>query len=254
MVTNLQRVAHRGGAHLAPENTLAAFHNALTLPIDAIELDIQMSRDGRAIVFHDDMVERLTNGEGNILDLDFATLRSLDAAVHFPGSWPKVQQIPTLREVLDLSKGRTQVYIEIKPSKRDGVYGRYPNIAETVVNEVRDAGLLNQALIISFDWLILPLIKSLAPTLQTGAIVSADVWASHAEDAMITLIEQMSALGVDWINMDAKLFMTDMPTIAHKHGFKLGIWTVDTLDELRYLAMAGVDSLTTNRPDLFAIM
>ncbi len=54
--------------------------------------------------------------------------------------------------------------------------------------------------------------------------------------------------------MDVKLFTTDMPTMAHKHGFKLGIWTVDTLDELRYLAMAGVDSLTTNRPDLFAIL
>ncbi len=168
MATNFQRVAHAGGGHLAPENTLAAFRNALTLPIDAIELDVHMSRDGRAIAFHDSTVERLTNGEGNILDLDFATLRSLNAAAHFPGGWPETQQIPTLREVLDLSKGRAQVYIEIKPGKREGTHRRYPNIAETVVNEVREAGLLNQVLIISFDWLILPLIKSLAPTIQTG--------------------------------------------------------------------------------------
>src|SRR5947208_16493506 len=101
MIPHFQRVAHRGGSHLAPENTLAAFRNALTLPIDAIELDVHMSRDGHAIVFHDYTVEKKTNGSGNILDLDFAYLRSLNAAAHFPVRWPEPQQIPTLRESLD---------------------------------------------------------------------------------------------------------------------------------------------------------
>src|SRR6266568_2843265 len=124
MNKHVQRVAHRGGSRLAPENTLAAFRNALTLPIDAIELDVHMSRDGHAVVFHD-----------NILDLDFAYLRSLNAAAHFPGGWPESQQIPALREVLDLAKGKVQVYIEIKASKRDGVPGRYPHIAESVIEQ-----------------------------------------------------------------------------------------------------------------------
>src|SRR5437763_2076423 len=147
MSNHIQRVAHRGGSELAPENTLAAFRNALTLPIDAIELDVHMSRDGHAIVFHDPTVDKQTNGTGNILDLDFAYLRSLNAAAHFPGGWPEPQQIPTLREVLDLAKGHVQVYIEIKPSKRNGAYGHYPNIAETVIEEVRHAGTLGQAMI-----------------------------------------------------------------------------------------------------------
>src|SRR5438874_2306952 len=152
MNKHMQRVAHRGGSQLAPENTLAAFRNALTLPIDAIELDVHMSRDGHAIVFHDYTIDGRTDGHGNILDLDFAYLRSLNAAAHFPGGWPEPQQIPTLREVLDLARGHLQVYIEIKPSKRNGAYGHYPNIAETVIEEVRYAGMLDQALIISFDW------------------------------------------------------------------------------------------------------
>src|SRR5438270_6599949 len=114
MTNRVQLVAHRGGSALAPENTLAAFRNALQYPIDAVELDVQMSRDGHIIVFHDNTVERLTNGTGNILDLDFAYLRSLDAAAHFSGGWPEPQHIPTLREVLDLVKGHAQVYIEIK--------------------------------------------------------------------------------------------------------------------------------------------
>ena len=252
MNNHIQRVAHRGGSHLAPENTLAAFRHALTLPIDAIELDVQMSRDGHAIVFHDNTVDKLTNGTGNILDLDFAYLRSLNAAAHFPGGWPQPQQIPTLREVLDLAKGHVQAYIEIKPSKRNGTYGHYPNIAETVLEEVRHAGMLDQVLIISFDWSTLPHIKSLEPTLQTGALVSRDVWDAHARDALDTLIGQATALGCNWINMNRDLFTPTMPAVAHAHGFKLGIWTVNTLSAMRRFAATGVDSLTSDRPDLFA--
>ena len=159
----LQRVAHRGGAHVAPENTLGAFHYALTLHIDAIELDVQMSRDGHAIIFHDNTVERLTDGQGNILDLDFAYLRSLNAAAHFPGGWFQPERIPTLREVLDLARGRLSIQIEIKYSQRGRVYGRYSHIAETIVAEIQATHMHDQVLIISFDWHILCLIKSLEP-------------------------------------------------------------------------------------------
>ncbi len=252
MNRHVQRVAHRGGSQLAPENTLAAFRNALTLPIDAIELDVHMTHDGHAIVFHDNTVEGRTNGAGNILDLDFAYLRSLNAAARFPGGWPEPQQIPTLREVLDLAKGHVQVYIEIKQSKRNGVYGRYPRIAETVIDEVRAAGMLDQVLIISFDWSILPLVKSLAPTVQTGALVSKDVWNPRADQALDRLIQQAKALGCNWINMDRNLFTNDMPEALHKQGLKLGLWTANSEDELRRFAAAGVDSLTTDRPNLFA--
>ena len=126
MNQHVLRVAHRGGAQLAPENTLAAFLNAFTLPIDAIELDVHMSRDGHAVVIHDNLVHVRTNGSGNLLDLDLAYLRRLDAAARHPGGWPESQQIPTLSEVLELAKGRAQVYIEIKTSKRRRTYEPYP--------------------------------------------------------------------------------------------------------------------------------
>src|SRR5260370_2269949 len=207
----IQRVAHRGGSHLAPENTLAAFRNALKLPIDAIELDVHMSRDGHAVGFHDYTVNKRTNGSGNILDLDFAYLRSLNAAAHFPGGWPEPQQIPTLREVLELAKGHVQVYIEIKQSKRNGTFGRYPNIAKTVVEEVRSVGMLNQVLVISFDWTVLPVIKSLEPAMQTGALVSHNVWNPRPENAMQTLIDQLKMLWFHWSNLNHALFTTPTP-------------------------------------------
>lgn len=252
MIGSFQRVAHRGGAALAPENTLAAFQNALTLPIDAVELDVHMSRDGHVIVFHDNTVERLTDGRGNILDLDFAYLRGLNAAAHFPGGWPQAQQIPTLREVLDLAKGKVQVYIEIKMSRRGQDYGRYPNIAETVVSEVREAGMVDQVLIISFDWMVLPIVKTLEPAVQIGALVSTDVWDPRADHALDTLLAQTVDLGCQWINMDSNLFRETMVAAVHVRGFKLGLWTVNNERTMRRCAAAGVDSLTSDRPDLFA--
>lgn len=250
---NVQRVAHRGGAALAPENTLAAFHQALAFPIDAIELDVQMSRDGRVIVFHDETVERLTSSQGNLLDLDFADLQALNVSANFPGGWLQPQCIPTLREVLDLARPKhIQVYIEIKSSKRENTYKRYPGIAEAVVREVLAADMLAHVMVMSFDWAILPHLKALAPGIQTGALVSKDVWQSQETEALDTLIERARALQCEWIHMDYKLFTYEMPAFFHAHDLQLGVWTVNDVAGLQRLARTGVDALTTDRPDLFA--
>ena len=254
MSQEIHRVAHRGGAQLAPENTFAAFSNALSLPIDAIELDVHMSRDGHVVVIHDNHVHKRTNGSGNLLDLDLPYLRRLDAAARHPGGWPEPQQIPTLSEVLELAKGRAQVYIEIKTSRRGRTFEPYPYIAEKVVELVHLAGMLDQVLVISFDWMILPVIKSLAPTIETGMIVSNKVWNPRTRDGMQLLVEKAEEYACEWINMDYKLFTTEMPLTVHNHGLKLGLWTVNTEADMLRFAAAGVDSLTSDRPDLFSVL
>jgi glycerophosphoryl diester phosphodiesterase len=250
----IQRVAHRGGALLAPENTFAAFVNALSLPVDAIELDVHLSRDGHVVVFHDNHVHKRTHGYGNMLDLDLSYLRRLDAAARHPGGWPEPQQIPTLSEVLDLAKGRAQVYIEIKTSQRRRTYKSYPNIAEKVIELVQKASMIDKVLIISFDWMILPVIKSLEPTIETGMIVSKRVWNPDARNGMQLLIEKAAENGCEWINMDYKLFTAEMPQTVHTSGLKLGLWTVNNEADLLRFAAAGVDSLTSDRPDLFSVL
>ncbi len=249
MHARLQRIAHRGGSHLAPENTMAAFRHALTMPIDAIELDVQMSRDGQAMVFHDSTVERLSDGEGNILDLDFAYLRSLNVAAHFPDGWPQPERIPTLREVLALTHNRVHTYIEVKASERDGVYGRYPHIEEAVMREIRMAKAFEQVTVISFDWQLLHAFKQLEPALETGANVSSDMWPG---DGIAALIARVSEIGCSWINMDYRLATEDVVGEVHKHHLKCSLWTVNTLDELQRLASLDVDALISDRPDLFA--
>lgn len=253
--SHVQKVAHRGGSALAPENTLAAFRHATQFPIDAIELDVQMSRDGHAIVFHDETVEDLTDGQGNILDLDLAYLRSLNAAAHFPGGWPRPERIPMLCDALDLARAsQVRVFIEIKPSKRGETYGRYPGIAEAVASAVLEAGMREQVMIMSFDWEVLPIVRTLAPGVETGALVSEDVWNPRAATALADLASQAKALRCEWIHMDYELFAPEMPEIFHANGFKLGIWTVNDEAGMVRLVQAGVDALTSDRPDLLAAL
>ncbi|EOI02991.1 hypothetical protein UAY_00736 [Enterococcus moraviensis ATCC BAA-383] len=112
-------IAHRGSKGTHPENTLAAFKEAVHVGSDGIELDVQLSKDNHLIVIHDERVDRTTNGHGEVRDLTLAELKELDA-----GSWfkknPVIQEIPTLEEVVLFLKKenfRGLLNIEIKTDK-----------------------------------------------------------------------------------------------------------------------------------------
>ena len=114
--------------------------------------------------------------------------------------------------------------------------------------------MLDQVLIMAFDWAILAQMKAIEPKLHTAALVSADVWDPQAERALDTLIQQVQALHCEWINMDGELFLLNMPLSAHEHDLRLGVWTANRVDEMRRLVAAGVDSITSDRPDLFTAL
>jgi len=116
----------------APENTLAGIEAALRLGADAIEIDVHCTSDGVPVLIHDETVDRTTDGSGNIHDMTFDVARALDAGARqfvpqFQGAL-----IPTLAEVLELTKNRALLQIEIK--QRD--------IEERVAQVVRDAGAI----------------------------------------------------------------------------------------------------------------
>src|SRR5690606_28121624 len=111
--------AHRGGAALWPENTLAAFEGALALGYRYIETDVRMTRDGKIVCFHDETLERTTNGRGRVADIDYAELARLDAGHRFSPdgrTFPFRGQglrVPTLEEALALHPD-LRLNIEIK--------------------------------------------------------------------------------------------------------------------------------------------
>jgi glycerophosphoryl diester phosphodiesterase len=113
-------IGHRGGKALAPENTLAAFRNAIRLGADYVEIDVRATRDGHLVIMHDGTVDRTTNGSGAVKELDFAIIRSLDAGSKFDAKYAG-EKVPTLEEVLALCRGKINIYLDHKEAPIDQV-------------------------------------------------------------------------------------------------------------------------------------
>jgi glycerophosphoryl diester phosphodiesterase len=236
-------VAHRGGAALAPENTLAAFENALKLGVDMVECDVHLSQDGQVVVMHDPDVSRTTNGSGQIGELTLADLKQLNAAAKFPGGYA-AQTIPTLAELLDLVKGKAGIQIEIKVN---AVGARYPGIEQKVIDLVNARGMTNEVIIISFDFPTLKQVKAIDAHIKTGALVRADWFLLRNPDKSVS--EAIEQTGADYFMPTASPVNQAIVEAAHARGIKMGVWTVDTSADMKRYAGYGVDAITTNRPD-----
>jgi glycerophosphoryl diester phosphodiesterase len=144
MPSNHPRIAHRGCSSAAPENTMAAFQKAIELGVEGIELDVHQSKDGELVVIHDATLSRTTSGRGYVNDLNWSELQQLDA-----GSWFEVEyaseRLPKLEDVLNLLKGRSTVFIEIKQGRKP-----YPGIEERVMACIEKLNMQQHVFIHSF--------------------------------------------------------------------------------------------------------
>jgi len=106
-------VAHRGSSIDRPENTLAAYSRAIEAGAHAIEVDLRLTRDGHLVSLHDPVLDRTTNGKGPVSDLTLAEVQRLDAGTSFHPDW-RGQRVPSFREILELAKGRIDVFLDLK--------------------------------------------------------------------------------------------------------------------------------------------
>jgi glycerophosphoryl diester phosphodiesterase len=232
----LLRVGHRGAKGHAPENTFASFNLAVEMGVNAVETDVHLSKDGEVVLIHDHTVDRTTDGRGFVKDMTLRELKRLDA-----GSWydPRFagQQIPTLSELLDWARDRVGVAIEIKNGP---IY--YPGIAEKVVRLLKDHSVERQAILISFDHLVLREAKMIAPEVATGILYVG----RFVNEAGAARAAAADALHPNWA------FVTpDLVENAHAAGLAVSPWCPNDLPTIRLLNEMGVDSVGTDYPDLF---
>lgn len=236
-------VAHRGGAALAPENTLAAFENAIKLGVDMVETDVHLTKDGEVVVMHDFTVSRTTDGTGQISELALAELKKLNAAAKFSGGFA-AQTILTLAELLDLVKGKAGIQIEIKTGAGGA---RYAGIEKKVIDLVNARGMANDVIIISFDFPTIKEVKAIDSRIQTGALVRADWFVTrNPEKSVADAIEQT---GADYFMPTASPVNQAIVQAVHARGLKIGVWTVNAQSDMKRYAGFGVDAITSDRPD-----
>lgn len=242
------RVAHRGGAGLAPENTLAAFQLGLYYQADAVELDLHMSKDGALVVMHDADLKHATGKSGAIRAFTLAELQQLDAAATYRRRHRAIepQRIPTLQDVLALVCGRAGVQIEIK---LDANGRRYPDIEANVVDVVRHYDMIDETVVISFDFPTLYAINAREPRLATGALIST-LPGSHGERRAARAAEALTGQGFRYVGAKYTCMTPAFAQALRARDLRPGVWTVNDVTNIRKFAEMGVDFITSDHPDL----
>ena len=246
-------VAHRGGAALAPENTLSAFAVALEQDVDQVEMDIHLSRDGSMMVIHDPLLLRLTGKEGAVADYTEEELEQFDVASTFKGGkhYFGFQKMPTLEEVIEFVEANStrpvHYQIEIKVQE-DGT--RYEGIEQKLIAALQEHAILDRTIAISFDFPTLALIRTLEPKLQLGALISKAYLSSKGITGPETVAKNIQALNVEYVGIKSDYLSQALYDQFRSHDLGVGVWTVDDTVNMRKFVDMGVDFITTNRPDL----
>ncbi len=226
-------IAHRGASAAAPENTLPAFEAALAAGADAVELDVHRAADGALVVIHDPTLGRTTNGQGPVGAHTLADLRRLDAGTWFGPAFAGTA-VPTLEEVVALSRGRTRLFVEIK-----GGSDFYPGIESAVVRCLRDGGVLREAAVVSFDHPALLAVRSAAPEVETAVLL---------EGRPVDPGGLAAAAGAGGLALRHELITPRERALTAAAGLRLYAWTVDDEAQMRRLLHLGVDGIITNHP------
>jgi glycerophosphoryl diester phosphodiesterase len=238
-------VAHRGASFDAPENTLAAEKLAWQQQADAVETDIQLSKDGRIIVSHDKTAKRTTGRDAAIAELSFAELRALDA-----GSWKAKrfagEKLPTLDEQIALIPPGKQMFVEIKIG---------PEILPELERCLQRTGASERNItFISFVYESLQEVRRRLPRYRTQYLVGyrkpdpkkPDAKPQPTLDAIIVQAREAGLTGLD-LQSTWPLTRSDVAKIKAA-GLELHVWTVDDPAVAKHWIELGVASITTNRP------
>jgi len=244
-------ISHRGGALLAPENTLVAFRAAVQRwRTDMLELDVHTSRDGELVISHDPTLQRCTDGHGRIAEHTLAELQRLDAGFHFSPDGGRTfpfrgqgVQLPTFHEVLRAFPG-LRLNVEVKAEA--------PGVEAAVASLLRSEGAQHRVCLGSeLDGLGERLVEA-AP----------EVCAFYPRDALTELVLAIKSGGEP--PDDARFQVLDMPLdygevrlvdapfleATTRLGRWVNVWTVDDVDTMRALVQIGVGGIMTDRPDL----
>ncbi|WP_326602040.1 glycerophosphodiester phosphodiesterase family protein [Streptomyces sp. NBC_01799] len=214
-------IGHRGVMGVEPENTLRSFVHAERAGMDAIELDLHLSKDGALAVMHDADVDRTTDGTGLIAEKTLAELRELDAG--------QGERVPVFEEVLDAV--RSPVQAEIKDVAA----------ARALADVMRRRDLVDRVEVLSFHDEAVAEIAQLVPGVRTALVASR--WKSD-------VVDRAKAVGAATLVLNIRRLTLEVVEQAHAEDLKVIGWVVNTQDHLRLARGLGLDGATTDFPEI----
>lgn len=231
-IEKIQVIAHRGYVSAYPENTRAAFDGALAAGADYIETDVQMTKDGQAVLFHDDTLERITGVQGKIADYTYEELSGMDAGKWFSDDYAG-EQILTLQQMLEqVRDSEAKIYLELKD------IGDSEGFEETVLAATDAAGMTQRCVFASFRYEYLEHLKELNADVQV-------LYNTLTADPGLT-----EAFPADFYGIMADAVTPEAVREVHQASRRVFVWTADTPNQIKRLQEMGVDGIVTNDPGL----
>jgi glycerophosphoryl diester phosphodiesterase len=223
-MSDISNIAHRGASGHAPENTLSAFRLAIKQKAGMIELDVHQTRDSHIIVLHDEYLKTGILKKRLIKDMTLKEIREIN------------KNIPTLKQVLMLVKGKVSLNIEIKHSS-----DYYPDIERNVYSLLRKDGVLSNTIISSFDIDCLKNLRKISDDIIIGFLYNKKDWKKALKEAV-----DLKAYS---FHVSNKILSDELITKAHKNGMRLFVYTINNGDEMRKAVRLGIDGIFTDYPD-----
>ena len=229
----MQIISHRGAAGLEPENTIRSLKKAISLNVDKIEIDVHLSKDGKLVVMHDRSVDRTTNGNGNIKDLESDYIKKLYVQNNFDLE-SKDLKVPFLSEVFDIIKGvDITLLIEVKNPKI------YPGIDLKLLDLIEKYNVESQVEIFSFDNKFVENLKNSRPDLFVGQFKISPFNSGK--------LDNVNAVGIYYHSLlIRKSYLEEL----HKKNIKVYVWSVNSQSAMQKMIDLKVDGIITDRPDV----
>jgi glycerophosphoryl diester phosphodiesterase len=243
-------IGHRGSSGEAPENTLPAFARALEQGAAVLETDVHATRDGVVVVYHDERVDRTTDGEGAIAELEFAALRRLDAGHAFSPdggrSFPwrgRGLRVATLAEAFEACPG-ARFNVELKTAE--------PALVEGTLEAVRAAGRAARTLLTAGEDAAMACLRRRLRETGLATAVGASsgdvVGFVRAAAAGSAPPAEPMALQIPTTFAGRPLVTRELVEFAHGHDVQVHVWTVNEPAEMHALLDLGVDGLVSDFP------
>jgi glycerophosphoryl diester phosphodiesterase len=240
--------AHRGGARLAPENTIVAIDNGMSLGSDGFEIDTHLSADGIPVVIHDPTLDRTTDRTGPVSALTAAELARVDAGFQFSidGSYPFRGQgigVPRLDDVLARFT-TARVIVEMK--------GASPQLARAVAASVKKAGAIDRTCVSSFEQASVDTIRAEHPEIATSASVREARWTLHRSWVRWPFISKQPYFAFQVPEYVKRMRVVSPAFVrqVHKQGQSVQVWVVNERADIERLLDWGVDGIISDRPDI----
>lgn len=242
-------IAHRGASASAPENTLAAFRQAIKDGAEGIEFDVRLARDGAVVVFHDATLGRLTAQKNLVSSLTAAQLQKIDV-----GSWFNRRKmslltgdfsgetIPTLQTALDfLADFKGLLYIELKCREAE-----IERLSKAVCEVISGSHLLPQMIVKSFQLETIPHIRRHCPKVKTAALFAPKIMTILRKEKRLVNIAH--EIGADMISVHFSLATRKLMKKAEKRNLPVTIWTADNPRWVKRAVDLGLFAVITNDP------